>query len=213
MNSSSSHCTKWPKNRTLRCAGGKPFFVFPTAVKPGARTAPRPAPKRGGRPSRTPIARLEVRLPAQGHELLLGVAQHVVHGSAAFDALESRIGSARRRDDRRCVSMFLWPRRLRHGRERTVVRNAARQDRAPRTVPQPCVHVALSEADRRAISPGESMPVATRRSGPSCVLPHTLGDDQPSRRLDQCEVRERLREVAEVVAGRHVVLLRVQPER
>src|SRR5688572_4133478 len=44
-------------------------------------------------------------------------------------------------------------------------------------------------------------------------LLHTLGDDDPGCRLDQCEVRERLREVAEVVTGVHVELLGEEPVR
>ena len=40
-----------------------------------------------------------------------------------------------------------------------------------------------------------------------------LGDDDPRRGLDQREVRERLREVAEVPAGVGVELLGVEPER
>ena len=44
------------------------------------------------------------------------------------------------------------------------------------------------------------------------VLQH-LGDDDPRSRLDQRQMRERLREVAQVAAGARVELLRVEPER
>ena len=40
-----------------------------------------------------------------------------------------------------------------------------------------------------------------------------LGENDPRGSLDQGEVREGLREVAEVSAGLRVVLLRKQPER
>ena len=47
----------------------------------------------------------------------------------------------------------------------------------------------------------------------SLVLLHELGQHDPRGGLHQRQVRERLREVAQVTAGRRVELLRVQPER
>ena len=45
------------------------------------------------------------------------------------------------------------------------------------------------------------------------VLLQLLGDDDPRRRFDQRQVRERLREVAEVTPGVRVELLREQAQR
>src|SRR5438876_242681 len=48
--------------------------------------------------------------------------------------------------------------------------------------------------------------------GTRLQLRELLGDDDPGRGLDQCEVRERLREVPEMPPGRRVELLRVEAE-
>ena len=51
------------------------------------------------------------------------------------------------------------------------------------------------------------------RAGATSVLGEELGEDDPAGGLDEREVRERLREVAEVEPGADVELLGVQPER
>src|SRR5204863_9054606 len=75
-----------------------------------------------------------------------------------------------------------------------------------------------SPASRRPFS---IWPNVSTRLRSADVMPHPrsrsdllqkLGQDDAGRRLDQGEVRERLREVAEVVAGLDVVLLGVEPE-
>src|SRR3954453_13893492 len=60
---------------------------------------------------------------------------------------------------------------------------------------------------------GRTRPARPMRCPRSAVPRQPLGDDDPGSRLDQGEVRERLREVAEVAAGVSVELLRVEPER
>ena len=98
-----------------------------------------------------------------------------------------------------------------------------------RTRPRPASSAARAAASRRARAAGSACPKApggapacrrrrrcrsrSRRSRSSAQLLHALGQDDAAGGLDQREVRERLREVAQVPAGGDVELLGVEAER
>ena len=117
--------------------------------------------------------------------------------------------------------------------ERLVVRVVPgvrrRRSGCRRTRRRPTSSAARAAASRRARAAAPACPTAraggrasrrrrrcrsrSRRSGSYRVLLRSLGDDDARARLDQREVRERLREVPEVASGGGVELLRVEPER
>src|SRR5436309_12324326 len=65
----------------------------------------------------------------------------------------------------------------------------------------------------RSRSRSRSPPITTGREPARSQLAESFGEDQPTGGFDQRKMRERLREVAQVVTGLAVELLAVQTER
>src|SRR4051812_16878965 len=88
------------------------------------------------------------------------------------------------------------------------------------TLPTPRIRYLLElisrgsvSVDRCAMSTGWHRLDGMKSAMPDSELREALGDDDPPRCLDQCEVREGLREVAQMAAGAGVELLCVEAER
>ena len=186
---------RWDPRRGLRGLGRAVRPWCSRARCPGRRSAMRARSRRGGEARRSLL-------------LAGGIARRRRAWWHRRRSSAPGAGRARRSGSTRCRVRCSARRRKRLGPANSEARGAA--SRRVRAAGSVCL---MAPGVRRACRRRRRIRSRSRRSCRSCAqLLDPFGEDDPSRGLDEREVRERLREVPQKPAGVNVELLGVQTQ-